>query len=77
MVSVQQAERSASQLGAGQKLHKQLLQEDIDELRQEDKSTAILEKERGNSLGQNRPCKLKNKGAGGLSPRDKKPGSQE
>lgn len=32
MVSEQQAERSAGQLGVGQKLLNQLLQEDIDEL---------------------------------------------
>ena len=39
-------------------------------LRQEDKSTAISLKDQGNGLGQNRPCRLKNKGPGGLSPRD-------
>lgn len=36
MVSEQQAERSAGQLGVGQKLHNQLLQEDIDELHEID-----------------------------------------
>lgn len=38
-------------------------------LRQEDEHSHFG-KRPGNGLGQNRPCKLKNKGPGGLSPRD-------